>query len=198
LTELRLGSDVAAWTRLGFRAEDGAIALGATRLRPVGGGGGILGWTVAGLASYDLDGLVTENAGAVPAPGRADHPNGATRIDHVVVRTPRFDTTVAALERAGLELRRVREPAPGVRQGFIWVGDTILELVEDPRADAPAFWGLVVVVEDIERAAAELGDLLGRVKPAVQSGRSIATVREDAGIGMPLALMTPHVKQAAA
>jgi acetyl-CoA acetyltransferase len=105
----------------------------------------------------------------------------------------------SALDDAGLELRRTREAGGGLRQGFVWVGDTILELIEAPDDDqaAPAaFWGLVVVVEDIDRPAAIAGDALGQVRDAVQPGRRIATVRESAGIGLPLALMTPHVKAA--
>lgn len=198
LAELQFGSEPTAWEALGFRIEHGAIALGATRLHPAGGGGGIVAWTVAGLASYELDGLPTRSAESVPQAAEGEHPNGATRIDHVVVRTPRFDLTIASLEDAGLELRRVREAAPGVRQGFIWVGDTILEVVEDARAAAPAFWGLTVVVADIDAAARVMGDRIGDVRAAIQPGRRIATVRDSAGVQVPLAFMTPHVRRAAA
>jgi hypothetical protein len=194
LVELELGSQIDAWGRLGFELEGGAFALGTTLLRPTGAGGGIRGWTLAGVTGDDLAGLPTTIAGVGPATKAPEHPNGASRLDHLVVRTPRFDMTAATLEEAGLDLRRVRQAAPTVRQGFFWVGDTILELVEDERAGAAEFWGLVIVVADIDRAADLLGDLLGDVRPAVQPGRRIATVREAAGAGLPLALMTPHVK----
>jgi hypothetical protein len=201
LVELSLGSEPAAWERMGFALEDGAAALGSTLLRPTGGGGGIDGWTLAGVDDVPLDGLATRVLpDPPPPPHAADHPNGALRIDHVVVRTPSLDRTVAALDDAGLELRRTRDAGGGVRQGFVWVGDTILELVEQPGADpaAPAaFWGLVVVVEDIDRAATAAGDAVGAVRDAVQPGRRIATVRESAGVGVPLAFMTPHVRRAA-
>ena len=59
------------------------------------------------------------------------HPNGAVGIDHVVVATPDFDRTAAALDAAGLGLRRVRD-AGGFRQGFRRLGPAILELVEAP------------------------------------------------------------------
>jgi len=199
LVEIVVGSPPAAWERLGFALRDGDVVLGATRIRPTGAGGGIERWTLAGVGDVALDGLATgmvdDANGSDPEP--VEHPNGAVRIDHVVARTPSLDRTVAALDDAGLELRRTREAGGGVRQGFVWVGDTILELVEAPGTDpaAPAaFWGLVVVVEDIERAAALAGDALGDVRDAVQAGRRIATVRESAGVGLPLALMTPHVK----
>jgi hypothetical protein len=199
LAAIDLGGPAAAWERLGFRLSGGAIGLGSTLLRPGGAGGGIRGWTIAGLASENLDGLPTTVLDAAPpAPDPVSHPNGALRIDHVVARTPRFDATVATLERAGLELRRVRQVAREIRQGFMWVGDTILELVEDGGAEAPAFWGLVVVVDDIDALAARLGDLVGKPRAAVQPGRRIATVAKDAGAGLPLAFMTPHVRSAAA
>jgi hypothetical protein len=203
LVELGIGSEPAVWERLGFDVRGGAVALGSTLLRPEGDGEGLLSWTVAGLQDPDLDGLPTTVVDAPPpqVAVRVSHPNTAVSIDHVVVRTPALDRTVAALERAGLELRRVRDAGGGVRQGFMWVGDTILELVEAPGgdADAPAaFWGLVVVVADIDRAAEVAGDALGDRRDAVQPGRRIATVRREAGLGVPLALMTPHVRTAAA
>lgn len=200
IVELTLGSTPAAWERVGFELRDGAVVVGSTRLRPTGGGGGIDSWTLAGVENVSLDGLATHVVVDVPpTPPSPDHPNGALRIDHVVVRTPSLDRTVAALDDAGLELRRTRDAGGGVHQGFVWVGDTILELVEEPGADpaAPAaFWGLVVVVADIDRAAAAAGDALGQVRDAVQPGRRIATVRETAGVGVPLAFMTPHVRAA--
>jgi hypothetical protein len=201
LAELTLGSRTAAWEQVGFAVRDGAIALGSTLLRPVGEGDGLLSWTLTGLMDDSFDGLPTTIDGAPPdPPARVAHPNGAVSIDHVVVRTPSLDRTVAALERAGLALRRTRDAGGGVRQGFMWVGDVILELVEAPGGDpdAPAgFWGLVVVVDDMERAARAAGDALGQAREAVQPGRRIATVRPEAGLGVPLALMTPHVRAAA-
>ena len=81
-----------------------------------------------------------------------------------------------------------------MRQGFHRMGGLIVEVVE--RAGLPegqaTFWGLVMNVEDLDAAVARLGaDLVGAPKPAVQSGRSIATVQESAGLGLPVALMTP-------
>lgn len=198
LVEIAVGSTPAAWERLGFAVDDGAVVVGGTRIRATGAGGGIERWTLAGVEDVALDGLATRVVDDAPPTFSApEHPNGAQRIDHVVVRTPSLDRTAAALDDAGLELRRTREAGGGARQGFLWVGDTILELVEAPGGDpsGPAtFWGLVVVVDDLDRAAAIAGDALGDVRDAVQPGRRIATVRESAGVGLPLALMTPHVK----
>ena len=200
LVEMAVGSAPAAWERLGFAVADGSTVIGGIRIRLTGGGGGITSWTLAGVDDVALDGLATRvvmDPGEPPQP--PEHPNGAHRIDHLVVRTPSLDRTAAAFDDAGVELRRTRDAGGGVRQGFLWVGDTIVELVEAPGADrsAPAgFWGLVVVVDDIDRAAELAGDALGEVRDAVQRGRRITTVRDSAGIGLPLALMTPHVKKA--
>jgi hypothetical protein len=200
LVEITVGSPPAAWERIGFALDDGAVVVGGTRIRPTGAGGGIERWTLAGVEDVAFDGLATTVIHDTPSPRRPpEHPNGAQRIDHVVVRTPSLDRTVAAFDDAGLDLRRTRDAGGGVRQGFLWLGDTIVELVEAPGEDsaAPAtFWGLVVVVDDIDRAAAIAGEALGDVRDAVQRGRRIATVRESAGMGLPLALMSPHVKVA--
>jgi hypothetical protein len=117
-------------------------------------------------------------------------------IDHLVVLTPKLERTIEALEDAGLELRRVREGDTGMgrfRQAFFRVGRPILEVVEaaDMDAGAPArFWGITFTTADIDASAAVLGDKLGRVKDAVQPGRRIATVRKEAGLGLPVALIS--------
>jgi catechol 2,3-dioxygenase-like lactoylglutathione lyase family enzyme len=124
-------------------------------------------------------------------------------IDHVVAMTPVLDRTVEALRAAGLSLRRIREqptPAGAPRQAFFRLGPTILEVVQEPDEvverdggpDRPArFWGLALIVDDIERAVARLGANASPVRPAVQPGRRIAALRRSAGLTVPLALMTP-------
>jgi hypothetical protein len=53
-------------------------------------------------------------------------------------------------------------------------------------------WGLALVVDDLDAACARLGkELVGDLRDAVQPGRRIATLRPAAGIGIPVALMTP-------
>ena len=96
---------------------------------------------------------------------------------------------------AGLERRRVREAGPNALQGFYVVGDAVLEVIgpREPDGDGPAsFWGLVLVVEDLDAAAERLGPLLGAPRDAVQPGRRIATVRREAGLGTAVALITPR------
>jgi hypothetical protein len=79
-------------------------------------------------------------------------------------------------------------------QAFFRVGEVILEVVTSPSVPAgPAtFWGLVVVVEDLDACAALLHGELGSVRDAVQPGRRIAAVRSDTGVSAPLAFMTPR------
>ncbi len=110
----------------------------------------------------------------------------------MVMLTPSLERTIEELEDQGLELRRIREGETGMgtyRQAFFRVGRPILEVVE---ADGPArFWGITFTTADIDAAAELLGDKLGRVKDAVQPGRRIATVRKEAGLGLPVALISP-------
>lgn len=198
-----------AWARLGFAVgAAGTVQLGGVRLVAVGrthlttasssgtgrAGEGIVSIGVAGLAAGGErpDGLPLVAAGDAPAGDAAPHPNGAVAVDHVVAFTGDMARTLAALERSGLDLRRLREPpeAPA-RQAFLRLGPFILELVET-GVEPPAFWGLVVVVADLDAAAERLGDHLGRPREAVQPGRRIATVRPEAGLSVALALMTPR------
>jgi hypothetical protein len=143
----------------------------------------------------DLDGLATVPSGAPDRPPAPEHPNGAVRVDHVVVATPDVDRTLHALRAAGMEVRRERDAGASRRQAFLWVGDTILEVVgpREAEGDGPArFWGLVVVVSDLDAACGRLGALASEPRDAVQPGRRIATVRREAGLGAALALMSPH------
>ena len=53
------------------------------------------------------------------------------------------------------------------------------------------FWGVVLIVDDLDAAFALIGpDRMSAPKDAVQPGRRIATVRDDVGLGLPVALMT--------
>lgn len=205
--ELVIAADPARWSSAGFCVEDRTCRLGAVRVRLASDatGSGIRSWSLRGLSTTELDGLPTQRSEAPPA-DPARHPNGAVRVDHVVVFTPLLDRTVAALERAGLELRRVRdEPLPGggTRQAFFRLGELVLEAIEQPRPDGspvdpgrPAkLWGLALLTQDLDATADRLGDLLGSPRDAVQPGRRIATVRRSAGLGAAIAFITPPERQ---
>jgi hypothetical protein len=139
----------------------------------------------------------------VPSGPPPAHPNGVTAIDHVVAVSPRLDRTVAALQAAGLELRRIREqptPVGAPRQAFFRLGAEILEVIQEPDAvlardggaERPAtFWGIALRVADLDAICATLGDGASEARDAVQPGRRIASLRRSAGLALPVALMTP-------
>ena len=199
---LVVGGAAEPWARVGLTVVDDTIPLYGTGIRiDPGSTPGLVRWELSGRSSgdtaevTDIDGLVTEIV-APGAPVFVEHPSGAIGLDHVVVATNDLDRTCRAVEAAtGAPLRRVRE-AGTIRQGFhrLGGGGLIVEVVEHVGSpDGPAsFWGLVINVDDLDAAAAHLGpDVLGEVRPAVQPGRKIATVRDGVGLGMPVALMTP-------
>ena len=111
--------------------------------------------------------------------------------------TPQLERSIADRESDGIKLRRIREGETGMgtfRQAFFRVGRPILEVVEaqDMQPDeADRFWGITFTTADIDAAAELLGDKLGTVKDAVQPGRRITTVRREAGLGLPVALISP-------
>jgi hypothetical protein len=193
---LTVGGAVEPWQRLGLVVHEGLIPLFGTGIRVTPGAGpGIVGWALSGLAEpvANIDGLATASVDPGP-PIFAEHPSGAIGLDHVVVTTDSLERTCGAIEAAtGAPLRRVREVG-SMRQGFHRMGGLIVEVVE--RAGLPegpaSFWGLVINVEDLDATVARLGaDIIGAARPAVQPGRSIATVLESAGLGLPVALMSP-------
>jgi hypothetical protein len=205
---LVVGGAPEPWERLGLAIVDGTVPLFGTGIRfDPDAAPGIVRWALSGIADaadaaadpdagpIDIDGLVTD----VVDPARpvlVEHPNGAIGLDHVVVTTNELERTCTAIETAtGAPLRRVREVGE-IRQGFhrLGGGGLIVEVVE--RAGLPVapawFWGLVINVEDLDRAAERIGpDGIGAVTAAVQPGRKIATVRAELGLGVPVALMTP-------
>ena len=160
------------------------------------------GWSLRDFEAADLDGLPTKQSDRPPPGESPTHPNGVSALDHVVAISSDLDRTVAALQAAGLDLRRIREeptPAGAPRQAFFRLGAVILEVVQAPDeaierggAEPPAFfWGLALLSEDLDATVAGLGERVGEVRSAVQPGRRIATLRRSAGLSVPVALMTP-------
>jgi hypothetical protein len=54
-----------------------------------------------------------------------------------------------------------------------------------------AVWGLAFVAPDLDATVAGLGDRVSEIRPAIQPGRRIATLRRSAGLAVPVALITP-------
>jgi len=207
LRRLLIGDPPAAWAEAGFAVEpEGQTTIGTVAVRFVeGAGGGIVGWELADTDATadpvpdEIDGIATTST-TDQAPEPAKHPNGVSRLDHVVVMTPNLARTIQALEGAGFEQRRTRD-VPGTdpvrRQVFLWAGEAILEVVGtvEPTGDGPSrLWGLALTTDDLDGAAELLGSKITNPKDAVQPGRRIATIdTRTLGIGPGLALMTPHV-----
>ena len=217
-----------AWRAAGFSVDDSGVArIGSVELRCAGSGvgEGVVAWVLRGVNAEGVDGLVlAEASGAVgtgtgdegagdrdrPRPSAAgEHPNGALRIDHVVVMTPDIARTTEAFEAQGFDVRRVRDVDRGrpIRQVFFRAGEVIVEVV-GPRPDGgeadpgtggsgPArFFGLAITVADLDATAELLGPTLGEVKDAIQEGRRIATLRNrDVGMSTAVAFMTPDPSQ---
>lgn len=234
LVAIELGDAPSAWRAAGFAVDErGRLRLGATEVRLTGDGGDPA-WSIDGVVG-PIDGLpvagadvdvggeppaasATASASSSSAPSSASvsrssigaaptavHPNGISRIDHVVISTDDGDRTVAAFRAAGLPPRRVREVSDGprpMRQTFCWAGDVIIEIVGPLTAPADSlagtlagttWFGLALVADDLDTTATRLGALLGTPRDAVQSGRRIAGLRHrDVGISLPVAVMSPH------
>lgn len=202
VVELVVSGPVAPWESIGLRFTDGVATVGGVGLRVTGDGPVppvMVGWTLAGSPGTpaSIDGLATTHVAEPPAPVDGVHPLGATAFDHVVVMTSSIERTCGEIERVtGEPLKRIREAGP-VRQGFHRLGPLIVEVVESDRvtSDEASFWGFVLVVDDLHEVAGRLGpDVLSPPKAAVQPGRFIASFRAQVGLGVPVALMTPHVR----
>src|SRR3954468_20641177 len=187
IDELVIADPPELWTELGFRVERDVCDIGTVRVRlDSRAGKRIASWSLRGVDGADLDGL-TSNLSDAPERDAADpHPNGVDQIDHVVAFSPDLDRTVATLEAAGFDLRRIREeptPAGAPRQAFFRLGEVILECVQMPdspeldRSRRARLWGLALRTSDMEATAAYFGDRLGEPRPAVQEGRTIATLQ---------------------
>jgi len=137
----------------------------------------------------DLDGI--ECAEFISTPDGLD--SSDSLIDHVVVMTNNLERTCEAVtEVTGCPLKRVREVGE-IRQGFHRVGEggVILEVVERADVSRTSLWGLVIATPSFDDLVQAAGDLLSEPKDAVQPGRRISTVKAKAGLGIPVALMTP-------
>lgn len=210
IDELTVADEPETWAAIGFALEGRTCVIGDVRIHLVGAdsaSAGLNGWSLRAIEANELDGLPTRSSDREPPGEQPAHPNGVTAVDHVVAITPELQRSVSSLEAAGLDLRRIREeptPAGAPRQAFFRLGATILEVVQEPDdaverggVDRPAFfWGLALIAPDLDETVAGLGNQVSAVRPAVQPGRRIATLRRSAGLSLPVALMTPPVTQA--
>ena len=136
----------------------------------------------------DIDGI--QCAKFVDLPEVAEE--SGYHVDHVVVMTNDLDRTCDAVtEVSGHPLKRVREVGE-IRQGFHRIGEggVILEVVERVDVSETSLWGLVLSTESFDDIVTRAGDLVTAPKAAVQPGRRISTVKNSAGLGVAVALMS--------
>ena len=221
IADVWLSSSIDPWRSLGFsdyplRQPDGStvpcIPIAGLGFRfvphivqpivqPSVTGSCVSGWTVISddAVTDSIDGVATQVISErQPAP-ELIHELAVTAIDHIVITTGSLERTCSAItEQLGLPLKRIRDAGHGVRQGFHRAGSLILEIVERPdmAPETPAeIWGAVFVVDDLDATVAWLGpDAVGATRDAVQNGRRIASVKKEVGLGLPVALMSPHVR----
>jgi hypothetical protein len=204
IDEITIADDPSGWADLGFRVQGELCEIAGVRLRLAGrdAGSGITGWSLRDLSSEDLDGLPTSSSDEPLRPPAPGHPNGVLEIDHIVAISPDFMRSVARLQTAGLDLRRIREQptaAGGPRQAFFRLGRELLEMIQEPDEltereggpDRPVrFWGLALLVDELDRTVELMAPHAPPARTAVQPGRRISTVKRSAGLGIPIALMS--------
>jgi hypothetical protein len=189
VVDVEVGDPSDVWARAGFSVDADAVCrVGGVRVRLVGSGRGtgILGWSLSGLASndvcFDLDGIPTTRSDAIVA-APAEHANGVTTVDHIVLLSPDLGRTVDSLATVGATPRRRRDgqlDGHPIRQIFFRFAEVILEVVgsAETASDGPStLWGITYNVADIDATADYFGDRTTPVKQAVQPGRRITTLR---------------------
>lgn len=185
LVQLACGDAPDAWAALGFAVADGAVRIGPVTVRCDGAGGGLRSWTLAGSGPDEVAGIATDWDAS---PGTEEP--GEWPFDHLVVLTDSRDRTAEALVGVGGDERgRAEPPKVPIPMSFVRMGETIVEVAEG--GGPPRLWGLVAVVPDFSDLPAEL---VTAPKDAVQRGRQIVRVREEAGLGTEVAFMTPRVR----
>jgi hypothetical protein len=200
ISELVVGGGAQNWALIGISFdESNCAALGDVALRlDTSLEPGLHSWVLHGadVSASSIDGVATSHAigvSQIVASVQSDFDLGVTGVDHVVINTPDLMRTSDALTAAtGAPLKRVREAGNNVQQGFHRLGSVVVEIVTSPTMPqgVASLWGFVLNVKDIYAVANHVGpDVLSIPKPAVQTGKLIATFRSSVGLGVPVALM---------
>jgi len=202
LVALHVGGALSPWQAIGLMFDASSCPLADVDVIVYGENPGLHGWTidVGRDETIEIDGILTHLVSGT-SPSRTTSLIGTQRIvglDHVVVNTDDIDRTTNAITAAlGLEVRRERQLGNGMVQRFHKLENTIIEVVSGPhiKERGASLWGMVASVDDLFDLAEGLGeDITSPPKKATQPGRYISTVRGSVGLGVPFALMTPHVR----
>lgn len=203
LVALHASGSPEPWQQLGISCVSDVCQLADVQLHLTSPSStpGLTSWTidVGRTGQVDIDGIPTTLvvSSSEVASTSVIGTQRMVSLDHVVVNTDNLDRTTAAIERElGVPMRREREVGNGVVQRFHKLDNTIIEVVTGPHisGEGASLWGMVVSVDDLFEWAESVGqDKVSPPKKATQPGRYIATVRSSVGLGIPFALMTPHV-----
>lgn len=202
LVALHVGGALTPWQAIGLTFDEFTCTLADVDVVVSGETPGLHGWTidVGRDEIIEIDGIrTTLVSGTTPRPSMSTiGRQKVIGLDHVVVNTDDIDRTTQAITAAlGLEVRRERQLGNGAVQRFHKLENTIIEVVTGPHITHPgaSLWGMVASVDDLFDLAEELGEnTTSPPKKATQPGRYISTVRGSVGLGVPFALMTPHVR----
>lgn len=204
LVALRVGGALTPWQAIGLTFDEFTCTLADVDVVVSGETPGLHGWTIdiGRDEIIEIDGIQTTLvSGTQPRPSLSTiGRQKVIGLDHVVVNTDDIDRTTQAITAAlAVEVRRERQLGNGAVQRFHKLENTIIEVVTGPHITQPgaSLWGMVASVDDLFELAEELGDdVTSPPKKATQPGRYISTVRGSVGLGVPFALMTPHVRLA--
>ncbi len=203
LAEIHVGDVPEVWADLGFTVADARCRLGTIDVVLTGAGTddqepeGIHAWTWRDVDATDVGDITTTVTSDPPPPAAGPHPNRALGLFYVVLFGPSWDEAADAVRGLGLD------PGMGEAMGssersplrsLADAGDATIEVIGPPEHDPDRgweLWGTIIEVDDIDATAAELGDRLRPVKPAVQRGRRIATLDNAAGSSVAIAFMGP-------
>jgi len=202
LVALHVGGALTPWQAIGLMFDEYTCPLADVDIVVSGETPGLHGWTIdiGRDEIIEIDGIRTTLVSGT-TPRSSISTIGRQKVigfDHVVVNTDNMDRTTEAITAAlGLEVRRERQLGNGAVQRFHKLDNTIIEVVSGPHITQPgaSLWGMVASVDDLFDLAEELGEnTTSPPKKATQPGRYISTVRGSVGLGVPFALMTPHVR----
>jgi hypothetical protein len=202
LVALHVGGALTPWQAIGLMFDERTCPLADVDIVVSGETPGLHGWTIdiGRDEIIEIDGIRTTLVSGT-TPRSSISTIGRQKViglDHVVVNTDNMDRTTEAITSAlGLEVRRERQLGNGAVQRFHKLDNTIIEVVTGPHITQPgaSLWGMVASVDDLFDLAEELGEnTTSPPKKATQPGRNISTVRGSVGLGVPFALMTPHVR----
>lgn len=197
LQGLQIGDDPDAWHAAGFAVDGDRFSAGGVTIELTGADGprGLLAWSLEHPEPFSVDGL--SHVETIRPGSPAEHRNGASAVDHVVVSTPNVQRTTDALDRLGITPRRTVQGGRGrdLVYRFFLLGTCLLEVIgpREPSGDDPArFAGIAFTAPDL-RTVADVTGAAGAARDAVQPGRRIVSLgHRQLGISVPVAFLTPR------